>query len=582
MPKETRFSNQQLAEIFRHIADLLEIKGEIVYKTLAYRKAADSLEGLGRDAYEIWQGGKLTDIPGVGTAISEKIEELFTSGRLGFLEKLEKEVPPTLGELLQIPDLGPKKVALFWRELGITTLAELEEAAKSGKLRALPGMGEKSEARILAGIEAYSRRTKRIPLGRAWPYAQQLVAYLRQVEGVSRAEIAGSLRRMRATIGDIDLLVATTQADEVMEAFASHPDVEHVLSQGKMKTSVEFKNHLRAQLWAHSPQRFGTAWQYATGSKEHNIRLRELAQKQNLSLSDQAFVREDGSEIICEEEEEVYRTLGLPWIPPELREDRGEIQAALSGKLPQLVSLDEIRAELHTHTTWSDGKMSVLELAHAAKERGFRLLAITDHSSSLGVAGGLSPQDLHAQREEIAEAQKAMGDSLIILQGCEVEIRADGSLDFPDEVLAKLDIVIAALHSGLRQPRAQVMARLTKALQNPYVDILAHPTGRMIPNREGADVDMAQLIDLAAKHDVALEINAHPARLDLEDIHARMAIERGVKICINTDAHTESDLDMLQFGVATARRGWVTSRDVVNCWNAEEIQNWLRQRKEKR
>ncbi len=582
MPKVTRFSNQQLAEIFRHIADLLEIKGEIVYKTLAYRKAADNLEGLGRDAYELWQEGKLTDIPGVGAAISEKIEELFTSGRLGFLEKLEQEVPPTLGELLQIPDLGPKKVALFWRQLGITNLAELEEAAQSGKLRDLPGMGEKSEARILAGIEAYSRRTTRAPLGKAWPYAQELIAYLRQVEGVRRVELAGSLRRMRATIGDIDLVVATTQADKVMEAFAEHADVMHVLSKGKMKTSVEFHNHLRAQLWAHAPQRFGTAWQYATGSKEHNIRLRELAQKQGLSLSDQALVHEDGSEITCEEEEAVYQTLGLPWMPPELREDRGEIQAALAGRLPQLVSIHEIQAELHAHTTWSDGKMSVMELAQAAKKRGLKTLSITDHSSSLGVAGGLSIQDLRAQQEEIAEARKAMGESLTILHGCEVEIRADGSLDFPNEVLAELDLVIAALHSGLRQPRAQVMERITRALQNPYVDILAHPTGRMIPNREGADLDMAQIIELAANHNVALEINAHPERLDLDDVHARMAIEQGVKVCINTDAHTESDLDMLLFGVATARRGWVTPKDVINCWGSEEIQHWLRSRRKNR
>jgi DNA polymerase (family 10) len=336
-----RYSNQQLADLFTRIADLLEIKGEVVYKILAYRKAADSLTNLGRDVMDVWREGKLTEIPGVGKAIAEKIDELITTGKLGFLQKLESEVPPGLVDLLQVPDLGPKKAALFWKQLGVTNLAELEAAARTGKLRDLPGMGQKPEARILAGIEALSRRTTRTPLGKAWPFAQELLKLIREAPGVQAVEIAGSLRRMRATVGDIDLLAAAADSGPAMQALLSHPQVTRVMSQGVAKASVEFENNLRAQLWVHPPERFGTALQYATGSKDHNVRLRELALKRGLSLSDQAFLREDGSELLCAKEEEVYQTLGLPWIPPELREDHGEIQAALAG--------DAIAQDIYRH-----------------------------------------------------------------------------------------------------------------------------------------------------------------------------------------------------------------------------------------
>jgi DNA polymerase (family 10) len=389
-----KYTNHQLAEIFTRIGDLLEIKGEVIYKILAYRKAADSLENLGRDVNEYWREGKLTEIPGVGKAIAEKIDELLSTGKLGFLEKLESEVPAGLVEVLQVPELGPKKTALFWKQAGVTNLAELEAAARQGRLRSLPGMGEKSEAKILLGIEALGRRTGRIPLGKAWPFAQELLAALRVVPGVQAAEVGGSLRRMRATVGDIDLLVAAHDSNPVMDAFTSHPLVIAVTSRGETKASVEFSNNLRAQLWVHPPQRFGTALQYGTGSKDHNVRLRELALKKGLSLSDQAFQRADGSEILCASEQQVYEILELPYIPPELREDRGEVQAAREGRLPDLVQLQEMHAELHAHTTWSDGKLSVRELALAARQRGYKLLAITDHSASLGVTGGLSAEDL--------------------------------------------------------------------------------------------------------------------------------------------------------------------------------------------
>ncbi|MBN2550852.1 MAG: DNA polymerase/3'-5' exonuclease PolX [Anaerolineales bacterium] len=574
----TRISNQQLAETFQTIANLLEIKGEVIYKILAYRKAADNLISLGREAYDIWAEGKLTEIPGVGKAIADKIEELFTTGQLGFLEKLQTEVPLTLIDLLQVPDLGPKKAALFWKQLGITDLPGLEAAARTGQLRSLSGMGEKSEARLLAGIEALKRRGDRFPLSKAWPFAQELLAFLRSLPGVTAAEAAGSLRRMRDTVGDLDLLVGASNSAPVMQALVNRSDIAHVVSQGETKASVEFDNHLRAQVWAHPPERFGTALQYATGSKEHNVRLRELALKRGLSLSDQAFIRPDGSELLCATEEEVYAALGLPWIPPELREDRGEIQAAKAGQLPDLIALTDIKAELHAHTTWSDGTLSVRQMAEEAIRRGFNILAITDHSSSLGVAGGLTPEGLGQQRQEIDAVQAELGQRLRLLQGCEVEIRADGTLDFSDQVLAGLDIVCASLHSSLRQPREQITARLVKAISNPHVDIIGHPSGRLIPRREGADLDMEAVFAAAVEHGVALEINAHPSRLDLNDIYARRAVELGIPLAINTDAHSASDFDMLHFGVATARRGWVGAEEVINTWESSRLLEWLGKR----
>ena len=573
-----RLTNQQLADIFRRIADLLEIKGEVIYKILAYRKAADNLENLGSDVSGFWREGKLTEIPGVGKAISEKINELLETGRLEFLDKLENEVPPGLIDVLQVPDVGPKKAALFWKQLGVTNVAELESAAREGQLRGLPGMGEKSEARIIAGIEALARRTDRTPLGKAWPFAQEMIAMLRAVPGVKTVEAGGSLRRMRATVGDLDLLASVEDSKAVMEAFVGHPEVVRVLGQGDTKASVEYGRNLRAQLWVHPPERFGTALQYATGSKDHNVRLRELALKKGLSLSDQAFLRPDGSEILCATEEEVYATLGLPWIPPEMREDRGEVQAALAGKLPVLIQSGDMLAELHTHSTWSDGKLSIKEMALAARERGKKALAITDHSASLGVAGGLSIEEIKQQREEIEAVQGELGDTIRILQGAEVEIRADGSLDFPDEALAELDVVIAALHSSLRQPRQQITERLLHAMHNPNVDIIAHPTGRLIPNREGADLDMDAVLAAAAESGVALEINAHPARLDLDDIYARRAVELGIYLSINTDAHSASDLDLLFFGIASARRGWVSPSNVINTWEPDRLLGWLQKR----
>jgi len=567
-----RYSNHQVAELFRTIGDLLEIKGEVIYKILAYRKAADSLNNLSRDLYEIMYAGELTEIPGVGKAIAEKIEEFLKTGKLQFYEKLVEQVPDSLAAMLQIPDLGPKKIKLFWQELGITTVDELQEAAANGQLRKLHGMGEKSEARILAGIRSLAQRGARMPLGTAWPFAQELISYLRNVPGVTKVETAGSLRRMRATVGDLDILAAAHESSQVMQAFVGHPSVARIIGHGGTKSSVEFQDGKRVQLWVHPPRRFGTALQYATGSRDHNVRLRELALKQGYSLSEHALSRQGGNDLLFAEEEQVYHHLGLPWIPPELREDRGEVQAALAGNLPELIRLEDM------HSTWSDGALTIRQMAEAALERNLQILAFTDHSVSLAVAGGLSIEDLHAQARDIETVQEELGNKIILLRGTEVEIRVDGSLDYPDEVLEKLDIVVASLHSGLRQPRQQVTQRMINAIRNPHVDIIGHPTGRLIPNRAGADLDMETVIQAAGEYGVALEINAHPSRLDLDDIFTRRAVELGVLLSINTDAHSAHDLDMLHYGVAVARRGWAQAENVINTWDKHRLTDWLQDR----
>jgi len=570
-------NNRQLADTFTLIANLSEIKGEVIYVTLAYRKAAESLMALARDVNEYWKEGKLREIPGVGKAISEKMDELLRTGKLEFLEKLKKEVPPSLADWLQVPGLGPKKIALIWKTLNITTLAQLEAAAKKGKLRDLPGMGAKSESAILAGLESLSRRSGRIPLGRAWPLAQEIIAQLKKVKGVVDAQPAGSLRRMRSTIGDLDILVAAKDSKPVMEAFTNLPGVSRVLGKGETKSSIEFTDGVRAQVWVHPPEKFGTALQYATGSKDHNVQLRQLALDKGLSLSEHSLSRTNGKgEIFCATEEEVYQTLGLPWIPPELREDRGEVQAAKNNKLPKLIEVRDIKADLQVHSNWSDGKLTMLEMAQAAARRGIIVIAFTDHSVSLGVTGGLSMEDHKKQAAEIKKIQDKLGDSILVLHATEVEIKADGTLDYPDKFLASLDLVLASLHTSLRQPREKVTQRVINAIRNPHVDIIGHPTGRLIPDREGADLDMDAVLNAAAETGVALEINAHPARLDLDDAFARRAKELGIPISINTDSHSEEDFDNLFYGVAIARRAWLTKDNVINCWPTEKLLKWLK------
>lgn len=572
-------NNAEVAEVFENISDLLEIKGEQIYRILAYRRGAEAIKNLGRNVNTIWKSGELESIPGVGKAIAGKIDELLGTGELEFYEDLKREIPVGLLDVLKVGDVGPKKAARFWKELGITSIDALEAAAKAGKLRALPGMGARSEARILESIEALKRRqTGRLSIGVALPIAERLLAELRKHPKVKAAEAAGSLRRMRETVGDLDLLVSTDSPEEVMQTFVELPSVSRVRGKGETKTSVELVDGLRVQVWTHPSKRFGTALQYATGSKDHNVRLREIALDQGLSLSDQAFKRKNGKEITCSTEEEVYERLGLPWIPPELREDRGEIQSALEGRLPKLIELRDLKAELHAHSTWSDGASSIPEMVKAARKEGHRLLAITDHSKSLGVANGLTVERLRKQRKEIRALRKRLPKGFVLLQGSEVEILADGRLDYPDEVLAELDLVIASLHTSLRQPRAKVTARLLAAIENPHVDIIAHPTGRLIGEREGADLDMDRVLEAAARSGVILEINANPERLDLDDIYARRAIELGIPLAINTDAHRPEHMGFRRYGVGVARRAWVTSDSVVNCWKPQRVIDWLASR----
>ena len=574
--------NRQLADTFTLIANLLEIKGEIVYKTLAYRKASESLMGLGRQASEFWKEGKLEDIPGVGKAIAEKIDELLNTGKLQFLERLKQEVPEELAGWLAVPGMGPKKIAMIWKTLNITALSDLEAAAKDGKLRSLPGMGAKSEAAILDGIASLARRSGRIPLGRAYPLAYEIIKTLKAVKGVVDAEPAGSLRRMRSTVGDLDIIVAAKDSSSVMDAFVNLPGVNRVLGKGETKSSIEFTDGVRAQVWVYPPKEFGTALQYATGSKDHNVQLRQIALDKGLSLSDHSFKKTKGKgEIFCATEEEVYKTLGLQWVPPEMREDRGEVDLAKKNKLPKLITEKDIKSNLHMHSTYSDGSLSMTDMTKAAIKRGLKVIVFSDHSASLGIAGGLKIEDHKKQAAEIKKIQKQFGDQITILHSSEVEIKADGSLDYPDEFLASLDLVVASLHTSLRQPREKVTERLLKVIRNPHVDIIGHPTGREIPDREGADLDMEVILQAAAESGVAMEINAHPSRLDLDDMYVRRAKELGVLISINTDAHSEEDFDNLFYGVAIARRAWLEPKDVINTWTSKKLLDWLQKRGKK-
>jgi len=573
--------NRDIVDIFGRIADMLAIRGDQIHRILAYRRAAESIEALGRDINTVYAEGRLTDIPGIGDTLAAKIEEMLTTGKLEFYDKLAREIPPTLVDLLRIEGLGPKRVKQIYDTLYITTLDELAVAAHQGKLRELPGMGAKSEAKLVAAIEALSRHgDNRVPLGVAWPIAQHMIAALRQVPGVTLSAVGGSLRRMKDTIGDIDLLVAADSPEQVMDRFGKLDMVESVEARGPTRSRVSLLTGLGVDLRVLPAERWGTLLAYFTGSKDHNVKLREMALKLGYSLNEHSFTPLDGGpEILCATEEEVYARLGLPYIPPTLREDRGEIEAAKAGKLPSLVELEVICSDFHMHTEWSDGMLSVLEMARAARERGLTTIAITDHSVSLGIANGLSIERLQQQATEVRAANDALGPDFHVLHGTEMEIRADGSLDYPDEVLEKLDFVIASLHTGLSQPREQATQRMLNAINNPHVDMIAHPTGRLLPDRVGADLDMDAIFAAAAATGTILEINANPARLDLRDIHARMAVEHGVKIAINTDAHRPEEFGLRHFGVATAQRGWVESANVINTWSYERLREYLNRNK---
>jgi len=556
--------NLELSQMFDQIARILKIKGENPFKIRAYEKIALVLENLPIDIETIYRQGGLNNIPGVGSAIAQKIEEFLTTGKLEYYEKLKETMPSGVIELLDISEVGPKTAKLLYEELGIDNIEKLEKAVSEHRIKDLPGMGEKSETNILRGIELYKRRKERVLLGTALPLAEEMVESLGHLKETDKINFAGSVRRKKETIGDIDILVTSRKPEKIMKTFTSLPQVREILAEGPTKSSVITKDDIHVDVRVVEPISFGAALQYFTGSKAHNIKLRELAIKRGLKINEYGvFESETGQRIAGEEEEEVYRILDLPFIPPELREDRGEIEAAQENRLPRLVEYPQIKGDLHLHSQWSDGVHTIKQMAEAAKKKGYKYIAITDHSQSLKFAGGLTEERLKEQIEEIRKLNQKL-DDFTVLTGIEVDIKSDGSLDFSDEILSKLDVVIAAIHSGFKQESKIITERLVGAMQNRFVSIIAHPTGRLIGYRESYQVDIDKIMDMAAKTGTILEINAYPERLDLNDIYCRMAKDRGVQLAIETDAHSIDGLELMNLGVYVARRGWLEEKDIVN------------------
>ena len=566
--------NRELADIFEKMADILEFKGENPFKVNAYRKVARVLKDLSEDVAEIAKEGKLEGIPGVGSGIAKKIKEYLETGRIAKYEEVKEGVPAELVEMMKIPGMGPKTVALVYKKLGISTISALEEAVKEGRLRELFGMGPKKEENILRGIRLLRESKGRKILGQALPLVEEIISLLKErSKTLNKIEPAGSLRRMRETVGDLDILATGTDPKEIIDTFVSLPPVVEVLASGTTKGSVIVSSGMQIDLRVVPEDSYGAALQYFTGSKAHNIHLRNIAKDRGLKINEYGVFRGE-EKIAGKEEEEVYAALSLPFIPPELREDRGEIEAAYEGKLPQVVGYDEMRGDFHVHSKWSDGSASIREIAEKAKELGYEYLVIADHSQSMKFAGGLTPEMLINEIKEIRRVNEEVS-GITLLAGAEVDIRMDGTLDFPDEVLTKLDVVIAAVHSGFKQSREEMTRRIIRALRHPEVDILAHPTGRIIGEREPYAVDIEEVIAEAAKLGKILEINAYYQRLDLNDVYSRRAKELGVKLAIGTDAHHLDQLSFVRFGVAVARRGWLEREDVLNTYSLSEVKRIL-------
>ena len=568
--------NLEIARAFDLIADLLELKGENPFRIRAYRRAAQNLGTLTEDVETLAAQGRLDEIPGIGPDLAGKIGEYLETGRVEALESLRREVPAGLADLMGVPGVGPRTAKLLHDRLQVTDLGQLETLARAGKLRGLPGIQAKTEQNLLKGIALVRRGQARMPLGRALPLAEEIAHALARVRGVKRVEPAGSVRRRKETVGDLDILVTSTDPARVMDAFARLPQVADVLERGPTKASVRHREGIQVDLRVVEPATFGAALQYFTGSKEHNIRIREMAVKKRLKISEYGVFREPGGKRIAgATEEEVYAAVGLPWIPPELREDSGEIEAAQSRRLPTLVELNDIRGDLHCHTNATDGHHTVEALVAAARKRGYAYVLVSDHSRSTRIAGGLTADEALAHVERIrAIGRKQRG--ITVLAGSECDILPDGSLDYPDDVLAQMDLVVAAVHSRFKQPRAEMTRRICRALENPYVNILAHPTGRLMGQREPYDVDLEAVFAAARRHGKALEINCYPERLDLNDVHARRARELGVLLAINTDTHALDQLDTMRLGVATARRAWVGPAEVINTWSVDKLRAWAR------
>ena len=567
--------NLALARIFSEIADMLEIKEESIFRISAYRRAARAMESLTEDVTEVAARDDLEEVPGIGTSTAEKIEEYLETGKITYYEELRASLPAGITTLMSVPEVGPKTAVLLYEKLGVTTIDELERAARQGLVRTLPRMGAKTEENILNGIELIRRTKERLPLGQVLPHATEIEDALRALKEVKAISLAGSIRRMKETIGDIDVLVTSSRPARVMDVFTTLPQVQRVLAKGPTRSSVLLEVGIQADVRVVKPESFGAALQYFTGSKEHNVRLREKGVRRGLKINEYGVFRvKDEKRVAGRTEEEVYAALDLPWIPPEIREGQGEVELAEKGKLPRLVELPDIRGDLQMHTRWSDGSDSAEEMARAAKERGYEYIAITDHSQSLKFVGGVTVEELREHAKLVKQVADKVG--IAILMGTECEVHPDGSLDYPDEVLKELDIVLAAVHTRFRMSEAEMTKRMIKAMENPHVDVVAHPTGRLLGQRESYSVNVERLVEAARRTGTVLEINAGPQRLDLRDTQARMAQERGVKLAINTDAHTRYQLRYMEFGVGTARRGWVEKKNVINTLPLNDLRAFLR------
>jgi len=555
--------NQEIVKIFNDIADLLEIKGENPFRIRAYRRAALNIESLSTDIASTPKD-ELMKIPGIGQDLAGKILEYIQTGKMHDYEDLKKEVPEGLSGLLSVPSLGPKTAKLLFEKLQVKDLDDLARLAREHKLIGLPGIKEKTEENIIKGIEMLKRGMERQPLGKVLPVAKDVVGYLETHAPVDQIKIAGSIRRWKDTIKDIDILATSRDPKAVMNAFVHLPHVQDILMHGPTKSSVIIHEGLQVDLRVVEEDSFGAALAYFTGSKAHNIRLREMAVKAGLKINEYGIFREkDDKKLGGKREEDVYRILSLPFIAPELREDLGEIEAAIEGRLPRLIDSSDIRGDLHVHTRRSDGSHDFDELIREAKKRGYAYIAITDHSKGLGIARGLNEERLLEEKAEIEALNKKL-KGFKLLAGVEVDIRSDGRMDFTDEILRQMDIVVASIHSGFRQSREQITRRLTSAMRNPCVSIIAHPTGRLIGERDPYDVDMHEVLKVAKETGTAIEINAYPLRLDLNDAYAKMAKEMGIRLAISTDTHITNQFDFMEYGVAIARRGWLEKRDVLN------------------
>jgi len=572
--------NAEIARLFAEIAQLLEIKGENVFRVRAYERAAQNLESLAEDVAGVATRGELSSIPGIGKGLAAHLTEYLETGRIAELDTLRAELPRGLLEVLAVRGVGPKTAMLLHEHLGIDSVEKLEQAVASGDILRVPGIRAKTRENILAGLRTLRAGQERLPLGLALARAEEILEALRATGEVTAIEVAGSARRRRDTVGDLDILVACRDPKRVIDRFVGLPGVHTVLAHGDTKASIECRADARAaplqvDLRVVAPEAYGAALQYFTGSKDHNVRLREIAQKQGLKISEYGvFSERTGKRVGGATEAQVYEAVGLPWIPPELRENAGEIEAALGGHLPHLVAAEHIRGDLHAHTDWSDGRLPLERLVAEAEARGYEYIIVSDHSRSSTVAGGLTPEEL---REQITRIRALQAKHRIrILAGSECDILADGRMDFPDDLLAELDVVLAAVHSRFKQPRAEMTARIVRALSHPCVDILVHPTGRLIGERDPYDVDLDQVFAVAKEHDKAVEINASWQRLDLKDTHARRAAEMGVRIAISTDAHDLPQLDGMALGIATARRAWITPAQVVNALPLKKLLGWTR------